>query len=78
MGALADCLFGPLDVLLSYELYVWSVGGGMRHGSVHLSDERIEHDPNLLFSLFSGLHSTPGPCDQLWSFKAEVLFERGP
>lgn len=75
MGALADSLFGPLDVLLSYELYVWSVGGGMRHGSVRLSDEKFEHDPNILFDLFSGLLRTPGPCDKLWSFKAEGIIE---
>lgn len=75
MGALNGSPFGPLDVLLARELYVWSIDGGMRHGAVTLGCDRIEYDPCHLFDLFTGLAQTPGPCDPVWIFKGDRIFD---
>lgn len=75
MRALNGSLFGPLDVLLSHELYVWSISGGMRHSAVYFDDDRVGHDPNRLFDLFSGLQRTPGCYDEVWTLKADRLLD---
>lgn len=75
VSALNDSLYGPLDVLLSCELYVWLIDGGMRRGALTLGPDCSECDPSSFFDLFSGFSRTPGQSDDVWTFKSCWFFD---
>lgn len=59
--------FGPLNILIAYETYLWSLEFGVRNSCMEVAGEKLTYNPKSLFYGLTSALQTPEREDASWA-----------
>lgn len=66
VSAISSSSMGPMDILLSHEVYIWACSSGLRHSTICSNGVRKEFNATEAFSLLTGDKETPSAGSPTW------------